>query len=59
LRELVMSAMTAASDRCCWLGGKGRVSGPAADDADGAQKLDPVGSMSAPVAALQISAEMA
>src|SRR5258708_40340882 len=38
-----MSAMTAASNRSRWSGGKGRVSGPAADDADGAQEFDPVG----------------
>src|SRR5215471_20846909 len=38
-----MSAITAASARCCWSGGKGRVSGPAAEDMDGAQELDPVG----------------
>src|SRR5690349_15080631 len=38
-----MSAMTAASARCCWSGGKGGASGPAADDAHGAQEFDPVG----------------
>jgi hypothetical protein len=38
-----MSAMTAASNCCCWSGGKGRASGPAADDADGAQEFHPVG----------------
>src|SRR5580693_8498778 len=35
--------MTAARDRRAWSGGKGRFSGPAADDADGAQEFDPVG----------------
>jgi hypothetical protein len=39
--------------------GKGRVGGPATDDADGAQELDRSGSMPASVAARQISAEMA
>jgi hypothetical protein len=39
----VISVITAASERRAWSGGKGRVSGPAADDADGAQELDPVG----------------
>jgi hypothetical protein len=43
LRVLVMSAMIAARDRRAWSGGKDRVCGPAADDADGAQELDPVG----------------
>src|SRR2546421_8163093 len=38
-----MSAMTVARERRAWSGGKGRVCGPAADDADGAQELDPVG----------------
>src|SRR2546429_1608190 len=38
-----MSAMIAARDRRAWSGGKGRVCGPAADDADGPQELDPVG----------------
>src|SRR5258708_7389951 len=39
-----MPAMTAARMRSWWSGGKGRrVSGPAADDADGALELDPVG----------------
>src|SRR5262249_979441 len=37
-----MPAMIAAKDRRAWSGGKGRVCGPAADDADGAQELDPV-----------------
>jgi len=43
LRGLVMSAITATRDRRAWSGGKGRVCGPAADDPDGAQELDPVG----------------
>jgi hypothetical protein len=38
-----MSAMTRASNRRAWSGGKGRVSGPVPDDADGAQEFDPVG----------------
>src|SRR5690348_10355073 len=37
-----MSVMIAARDRRAWSGGKGRVSGPAADDADSAQEFDPV-----------------
>jgi hypothetical protein len=39
-----MSAMTVARMRSRWSGGKGRrVSGPAADDPDGALEFDPVG----------------
>src|SRR5215468_4823180 len=38
-----MSAMTRVRVRSAWSGGKGRVSGPAADDPDGAQEFDPVG----------------
>src|SRR5258708_27498644 len=38
-----MPAMTRARTRWRWSGGKSRVSGPAADDADGALELDPVG----------------
>src|ERR1700677_3227129 len=37
-----MAAMTRARIRPRWSGGKSRVSGPAADDADGALELDPV-----------------
>src|ERR1700674_1625749 len=38
-----MPAMTRARMRWRWSGGKSRVSGPAADDADGPLELDPVG----------------
>src|ERR1022692_2495311 len=37
-----MPAMTRARMRWRWSGGKSRVSGPAADDADGPPELDPV-----------------
>jgi hypothetical protein len=43
LRGLVISVITAARERRAWSGGKGRVGGPAADDADGAQEFDAVG----------------
>src|SRR5450755_5132363 len=38
-----MPAMTRARVRWRWSGGKSRVGGPAADDADGPPELDPVG----------------
>ena len=59
MRRAVMSVITAASDRCCWSGGKAGSAARRRMMRTVRRNLTRSGSMPASVAAWQISAEMA